>query len=310
MKGNHNSPGCIAKNDCALTLSSLSPSNTNLLPCTISVSSQEANLAATRSVKVNALLDTGSLAGDFISQQLVDRYNFPSNTVSTPSIVCSGLNNNCIDLFKTVSLTVLFTNEITSKINTFSINAFILKDTPIDLIVGLSTIKKHSLFQAVPSLVSTYVRKPEPALHFFSKAEEPEPIPHFQENIETPLTVNSTLHASLIDSAERIFGEPVQDHNEIPASVGSFEPWLKNQFSADDPLAQINISGSHEFRAQILSLCKEFKHLFSDTLPPEPAKLKPFDIIVDEEKWAHPSNRTPRRCMAPKAQVEVKKTSG
>lgn len=256
---------------------------------------------------MSALLDTGSLAGDFISQQLVDRYNFPCNTVSTPSIVCSGLNNNCIDLFKTVSLTVLFTNEITSKINTFSINAFILKDTPIDLIVGLSTIKKHSLFQAVPSLVSTYVRKPEPALHFFSKAEEPEPIPHFQENIETPLTVNSTLHASLIDSAERIFGEPVQDHNEIPASVGSFEPWLKNQFSADDPLAQINISGSHEFRAQILSLCKEFKHLFSDTLPPEPAKLKPFDIIVDEEKWAHPSNRTPPRRMAPKAQVEVQK---
>ena len=111
----------------------------------------------------------------------------------------------------------------------------------------------------------------------------------------------------MIDSADRIFGEPVQDHNEIPANVGSFEPWLSNQFSTDDPLAQIHISGNPEFRGQILSLCKEFRHLFADTLPAEPAKLKPFNIIVDEEKWAHPSNRTPPRRMAPKAQLEVQK---
>ena len=103
---------------------------------------------------MSALLDTGSLAGDFISQKLVDRYNFHCNTVPNPSIVCSGLNNNCIDLLKAVSLTVSFNNELTSKINPFSINAFILKDTPIDLIVGLSTVKKYSLFQALPSLVS------------------------------------------------------------------------------------------------------------------------------------------------------------
>ena len=43
MKGKHNFSGCITKNDIASTLSSISPSNTNLLPCTISVSSQEAN---------------------------------------------------------------------------------------------------------------------------------------------------------------------------------------------------------------------------------------------------------------------------
>ena len=54
------------------TLSSLnSPIPANLLPCSIFVSSQEQNTGLVeRGHRVNVLLDTGSLAGDFVSDRL------------------------------------------------------------------------------------------------------------------------------------------------------------------------------------------------------------------------------------------------
>ena len=306
MKGKSFHARYIMENDLASTLSSLSPSNINLLPCTISVSSQETNLAGSKKFKVSALLDTGSLAGDFISQQLVEKFRFLSTRVPVPNSVCSGLNNTCVDLNQTVSLTVSFTNEVNNKIFSFSINAFILKDTPIDFIVGLATIKRYNLFSAVPSLVSetshnvrscTDCTKKEPAL--------PKDFINFED--ATPLTVDSSLHASLLESADRVFGQPVEDLNQIPQKVDSFEPWLTDQFPSEDPLSQINISGSNEFRSQIIALCSEFRHLFCQKLPPTPALLKPFDIVVDESKWERPCNRTAPRRMAPKAQLEVQR---
>jgi hypothetical protein len=256
MKGMHIFPGFIPEFELASTLSSLSHSNNNhLLPCTISVSSQGANLAAARSIKVGALLDTGSLAGDFISQEVVDEFRLKSNTVTTPRLVCSGLDNTCINLNKTVPVTVLFTNELTSKINSVLLNAYILKDSPIDLIVGLPSIKKYNLFQAVPSLISNTVNLTdvrtctnEPALGNLKNTQK--------LKTEKFLTSNPLLHASLIDSADRIFGAPSEDNNEIPAKVGSFEPWLGSHFPTDDPLSKIHISGSDTFRKQkSLDIC-------------------------------------------------------
>jgi hypothetical protein len=139
-KGMVVSSGCM-KNELAFTLSSLNSSNTNLIPCTI-FPLQGTNLVAAKNIKVEALLDTGSLAGDFLSQLLVDKYNLNCIPVVNHSLVYSGLNNNCVDLSKTVSLTVSYINQLSNEINSFDINAFILKETPIDLIVGLSTIKK------------------------------------------------------------------------------------------------------------------------------------------------------------------------
>jgi len=89
--------------------------NANLLPCTLSVSSQGTNLAAARRLKIGALLDTGSLAGDFVSQRLVDDFRLVSKTAPHPSLVCSGLNNQCVDLHKKTAITVSFINEITLK---------------------------------------------------------------------------------------------------------------------------------------------------------------------------------------------------
>ena len=306
--------------DIAFTLSSLLPHTlSNLLPCTVFVSSKGNSDMHPRENKTRALLDTGSLAGDFVSQALVNRFKLHSSVVITSSkSVCSGLNSSCLNLSHTLSLTVNFTNELTNKINSFSINAFILSDSPVELIIGITTIKKYNLFGAVPSFISDII----PVFHhditpIKQKVErthctdcnktQPALLPQpALTHTSVPLSVTPSIHASLIEESHRIFSGQVED-NQIPDKVGSFEPWLPLKFPTDDILSKIKISGSQKLRLDIMTLCEEFRHLFCEVLPSTPAKLKPFDILVNEEQWQTPSNRTPPRRLSPQKQQEVQK---
>ena len=103
----------------------LIPANANLLSCSVSVPSQDPKSEPSEE-KVQVLLDTGSLAGDFISSSVVDRLNIvkyiePSSIKS----VCSGLDNSCITLDRNIPLKVSFINELNSNINSLSSNAFL-----------------------------------------------------------------------------------------------------------------------------------------------------------------------------------------
>ena len=98
-----------------------------------------------------ALLDTGSLAGDFVSERLVGEYSLIPIVTANHRTVCSGLNNECVKINTIRLLRVTFFNEIVNKNTSFDIEATILKNTPIDLIIGRYTIKKHKLFDQIPS---------------------------------------------------------------------------------------------------------------------------------------------------------------
>ena len=94
-----------------------------------------------------AILDTGSLAGDFVSERLVEEYSLvPVVPIVTANhcTVCSGFNNECVKTNTILLLRVTFLNEIENKNTSFDIEVTILKNTPIDLIVGRNTIKNIS----------------------------------------------------------------------------------------------------------------------------------------------------------------------
>ena len=52
---------------------------------------------------------------------------------------------------KSVIVSVNFLNERVNKINNFEIKAIILDSSPLDLIIGRSTIKKYGLVSQIPS---------------------------------------------------------------------------------------------------------------------------------------------------------------
>ena len=75
---------------------------------------------------MDALLDTGCLAGDFVARRILDKYNMKPVIHSTANLsVCSGLDNTCYDISKSVMISVNYFNERLNRINTFEIKAII-----------------------------------------------------------------------------------------------------------------------------------------------------------------------------------------
>ena len=102
-------------------LYSLSPSSpvidSNLLSVTFSSFSKQTSVMA----RVEALLDTGSLAGDFISEKTVNKFNFTPTQPKSQLTVCWGLENTCHNLNTKVDLGVIFHNELLNNNDMFDI---------------------------------------------------------------------------------------------------------------------------------------------------------------------------------------------
>ena len=80
----------------------------NLLPVVLTFSSQE---EAKGSINLDALLDTGCLAGDFVARRIVDRFNIKPVIHSAAILsVCSGLDNTCNDISKSVIISLNYFN--------------------------------------------------------------------------------------------------------------------------------------------------------------------------------------------------------
>ena len=76
----------------------------NLIPVVLTFVSQE---EAKGSINLDALLDTGCLAGDFVARRIVNKYDIKPVIHSTAKLsVCSGLDNTCYDISKSIIISV------------------------------------------------------------------------------------------------------------------------------------------------------------------------------------------------------------
>jgi hypothetical protein len=108
-----------------------SPQNNNFLTIVVSSSYQartSTEEAVGEGVVVEALLDSGSLAGDFISEDLIARLKCTNKTYLKEInnlTVCSGLDNKCYDGLKTIDLMLTYNTEILNNQNTFKSTIFL-----------------------------------------------------------------------------------------------------------------------------------------------------------------------------------------
>ena len=120
-------------------------------------------------------------------------------------------------------------------------------------------------------------------------------------------TVSQTrgIVASLVLEVEHLLGVPTPDEDEIVQEKGgTFAPWLTSD-STVDVLFLINIKGDSNLQENIRTLSTEFKDIFSNELPAEPAKIEPFNLALETEKWRVPSNRLPPRPQSALNQAEL-----
>ena len=72
-------------------------------------------------------------------------------------------------------------------------------------------------------------------------------------------------------------------------------------------LDEITFGGDENLQKSLRALCTEYSDIFSDSLPPKAALLKPFEINVDKEKWERDTNRTPTRPQSSLKMKHIKK---
>ena len=102
--------------------------------------------------EVEALLNSGSLAGEFIAKRVVSQLKLEHDIVTNKSrTVGSDLGRKCYDISNILALYVFSFNELLQNVACSKINAIILESSPIDLLIGRKTIKKFDLFNQVPS---------------------------------------------------------------------------------------------------------------------------------------------------------------
>ena len=73
-----------------------------------------------------------------------------------------------------------------------------------------------------------------------------------------------------------------------------FKPW-SNTSSNTDILFLIHLSGDEDLQSRSRTLCTEFMDIFSDKLSDEPAKIPPFNLIVNNLKWKVGQKKAPPR---------------
>ena len=99
------------------------PTPLNLISVFLTFSSQA---KTQRRINVEGLLDTGCLAGDSVARRIVEKYNIQPILQATSYLsVCSGLDNICYDMSKSVIIRVNFSNERANNTNTFEFKAII-----------------------------------------------------------------------------------------------------------------------------------------------------------------------------------------
>ena len=191
-----------------------------------------------------AILDTGSLAGDFVSERLVEEYSLVPIVTANHCTVCSGFNNDCVKTNTILLLRVTFLNEIENKNTSFDIEVTIPKNTPIDLIVGRNTIKKHKLFDQIPSQLSGKDLIPERVTTSECTKRKCDCKAPAISQVAVPTVFNPrSLLSSLIPEAQSILGGSLPDYDEVNHDKNdTFKPWLPTP-STTDVLSMIHISG-------------------------------------------------------------------
>lgn len=107
-------------------------------------------IGAGRGVNCRALLDSGSLAGDFINGNILSALDGVQYLRSdgTNSTVCSGLDNRCMSL--SVFLDVVIEITLQHQKHLYPLSVRISQDSPVDVILGRETIKRLNFATLLP----------------------------------------------------------------------------------------------------------------------------------------------------------------
>ena len=219
------------------------------------------------------MLDSGSLAGDFIVKRVVSQLKLEHHIVTNKSRrVYSGVDSKCYDISNTLALYVFYSNELLKNVAYFKINAIILEFSHIvEKGEGRKTIKKFDFFNQVPSQLNdfdeipiTAVIKPlesvkisrdcQPRVALLPTQSITKGFRHLSQVKSSTVSQTRGIVAPLVLEVEHLLGAPIPDDDEIVHEKGdTFAPWLTSD-STVDVWSLINIKGDSNLQENIRTL--------------------------------------------------------
>ena len=96
----------------------------------------------------------------------------------------------------------------------------------------------------------------------------------------------------------------MEDYN-----IDSFEPFRYIPEADVGKLDKIVYGPFERLNKRLKVECARFEDVFSMTLPREPAKLPPFPVIINREKWEVAKNRRPPRVQSAFKEVKIREST-
>jgi hypothetical protein len=171
----------------------------------------------------------------------------------------------------------------------YNVEFKVLDNIPVDLIIGLPTIRKHDLTKVFRAI---FVDNPVTSAGLKGTARAGTSTTSANSTTDefawlTPMGTKTVHKNVLLD-----FEYDDDDFENFTREA----PWdALPSHDLDTQAYNFKIFGDDDLREKLLAKCHENRDRFSRTVGATPASLPPFQLEVDRTAWESPANRTPAR---------------
>jgi hypothetical protein len=275
-------------------------------------------------IRAKVLIDSGAKSSNYISSEIASRLNLEGLAIHQCNVnVCSAFDicRKCLGSMK-------FNVKITSQYSSFEISdlSATIIESPYDLIVGLPTIRKYDLTMKFRHLFVDAAERTlkdgiKPIENLYSLVEEKDPLKFRSDTTFNGETIYKHYKEFLgklkpeflgrLISKEEIFGpQQVEQFDEVLLGrdddlVASFARTAKEVELAAGMDQLPIIEGNSPLEQKVKSLLIEYKDIFARVVGETPAKIKPMQFEIDEEKWSQLRRGGPARRHSPVKNTEI-----
>ena len=291
---------------------------------------------------VNTLIDSGSLKSNYVDITLFDRLKAQGvKTIPLPKRrrVCSGLAGvQCQDISEYMELLVVFINECNNKEESIIIQVHpIHMRGPFSLIIGLPSIQTHRLAKKFKSV---FENKKYNHMKYFRPLSEFKSGDNMSGEQGQSYLTNEDILASTDPIREDIQGrmslasstvpappdKPVPTKNSVSHDLDDNQDSVQTRYeksteymipeqptssgvmSTDELYLLAQTFGPPSLQKKLKKLLKKYKHIFSISVSPTPAKVEaPMEIKINSSQWYSKHNRAPARTQSHQKQIELRK---
>ena len=269
----------------------------------------------------SALLDTGSLAGNFVPLELIQSLSNAQYVRTEGPMLPVHTASSTIDVLFMVKLRLSLATEIGSKPLEIDIECGVI-DTALPLIIGRAVIKKENLVRYFPSNFITRGYELRSVNEMMLTRELFNGLDNDRQNSRSggpnddlDSITHSRILSVLIKRKEELLFSTSELDDEIDEGIDQFA-----HFGLDDRpvvfpntkegkklfLACMIIEGSLPLQARLSELLWQFRDLFSDDIT-VPNSFQPYSLSVDEEQWRKAASFSAPRPQSVAKEAEIEK---